>query len=242
MTLGELDDVGVDKIDHGRLISNTSKLYKYPGYSNISDLVSIPPALLFANTEKFMVHFRSKAEIIRSFISDLQKKLPTARSPDTLELQQRVTGLLAAEKLHVAELEQVQVERDQLQERLDTASLRYMKAEKKYDRVRSTIVQKMEQQGNTNSGKEGNGIKNESPDVNGNVKGEHPEEGTVNSDQNLAAAAEAELARKEAVAVAEKQKDHIAKLTEDNEQLSRQLTMMNSRVSRKVRHEPLVLI
>ena len=143
---------------------------------------------------------------------------PKATTPQLSELQGRISQLLAAEKVHVTELEKGRKEHENLEERLETASLRYMLAEKKLDRVKSTTVQKLERQAIC-------GGKNESGSGLGG--GADGEESKVDGE----ALFEAERSRKEAVASFEKQKEQLAALEADNEKLTTQITTLETRLT-----------
>ncbi|KAL8796059.1 MAG: hypothetical protein Q9195_001635 [Heterodermia aff. obscurata] len=134
------------------------------------------------------------------------------------DLQSRISQLLAAEKIHITELDKSRKENENLEERLETASLRYMLAEKKLDRVKSTTVQRLERQAIS-------GGKSES----GSGLG-----GAADSDESKVdteALFEAEKGRKEAVASFEKQKEHLAALEADNEKLTAQVTTLENRIT-----------
>lgn len=74
--------------------------------------------------------------------------------PDSSELQSRISNLLAAQKDYHVKLDRLSSEKDQLSEQLNTATLRYFKAEKKLDRVKSAQVQKLEKQALANDTKQ----------------------------------------------------------------------------------------
>jgi E3 ubiquitin-protein ligase BRE1 len=59
--------------------------------------------------------------------------------------------LLAKQKELMVKLERISLEKDDLSEQLDRATLRYVKAEKKLDRTKSAQVQKLEQQAIANA-------------------------------------------------------------------------------------------
>lgn len=184
-------------------------------------------SLLFADNAKFEEHLQSRSQDISSAISHLFAS-PQSPSPEVADLQTRLSTLLAAEKNHIVELEKSRVEKEQLEERLENASLRYMVAEKKLERAKSAAVAKLERQaiygGRSESGSGlGEGAANANKDSAGGVNG--VADGT-NS------AADAESGRREAVAVAEKQKEQIEKLESENEKLTAQLTALNIKLSR----------
>lgn len=66
--------------------------------------------------------------------------------PETIELESQISNLLANQKDYIVKLARLDSEKESLSEQLDTATLRYIKAEKKLDRTKSAQVQKLEQQ------------------------------------------------------------------------------------------------
>lgn len=74
--------------------------------------------------------------------------------PESSELQSRISNLLSAQKDYHVKLDRLNSEKDQLSEQLNTATLRYFKAEKKLDRVKSAQVQKLEKQALANDTKQ----------------------------------------------------------------------------------------
>lgn len=194
-------------------------------------MVSHPPAgqelfrssLAFDNQTIFQEHLEQRSTKIREVISLVFARLPTP-APEIRELQERLASLLAAEKAQIVENQRVIAERDQLTERLEQASYRYLMAEKKMDRAKSAAVQKMESQaimgGNseTSSASERKTTKGaESAETNGVV--------------DAAASAASDTARKEALAAAEKRKLQTEQLEAENKRLSEELTSAKTRLS-----------
>lgn len=105
---------------------------------------SIPPALLFEDSDTFKAHLSKRKDNIVGALSGLFAKYPPS-APEVAALQQQLSQLLAAEKNHVVQLQKVSTEKEQLSDRLDTATHRYLVAEKKIDRIKSQQVQKLEQ-------------------------------------------------------------------------------------------------
>ncbi|KAI9837561.1 MAG: hypothetical protein M1819_007212 [Sarea resinae] len=213
-------------LDEIKIISNqTDKL----GFdANDEDKPSFPSALLFADNEKFEAHLKARSKDIRSAISQVFANPPSA-SPDVVDLQGRLSQLLASEKTHITDLETVRAEKEQLEERLENASFRYMVAEKKLERAKSAAVAKLERQaifGGRNEAGSGIGSPGQSSS---NVK---TEGGTNGVTENSEGIAEAETARKEAVAAAQKQKEQLDKLEAENTKLQEHLTAANARLSR----------
>lgn len=175
-----------------------------------------PPSLWFADNDRFQEHLAARSSTMKVALSDLFGKLP-ATSPEATSLQQQVSKLLAAEKSHIVELQRVTAERDQLFEQLEKASERYMKAERRMDRMQSAAVAKLEQQATQSS----RPLKTEAgmhTDTNGTTDG-------VAVDKN------AETARKEAMAVAEKRKEQLEQLETANADLTKTVTALQTRLT-----------
>ncbi|MCJ1383571.1 E3 ubiquitin-protein ligase bre1 [Xylographa soralifera] len=184
---------------------------------------AFPSALLSAETPAFDKYLKSRSEAISSAISQIFAQSPVT-TPQISNLQTRITQLLSIEKKHVNELEKSRLEREQTEERLETASMRYMVAEKKLDRAKSLTVAKLERQAIAGGRNEaGSGLGG----VDGANKNDLPN-GQGESSENLV---EAETARKEAVATSEKQKEQIEQLATENEKLLSQVTLLTSKLS-----------
>ena len=184
------------------------------------DSESLPSALLFSDLERFEDHLRSRSRQIKSVISRLfgSTKPP---SPDVADLQSQIAKLLAAEKGHVAELQKLQSEKEDLEHQLENASLRYMTAERKIDRAKSLTVAKLERQallGATKQSEDGGPIKREDSQVNG----------TADNSEELV---DLENQLNKTAAVSEKQKEQLEKLEEENAKLVQQLTELQTKSS-----------
>lgn len=175
-------------------------------------------ALLFESSELFSEHLQSRSENIRGCIRDLFGRLPSA-PPEVDDLRGQLNDLLSREKEHAVQLRKALDDKDTLSERLEQASYRYMTAEKKLDRARSAQVTKLERAAMMGNGeasspttsKKAATPKQEQPEVNGTL-------------ENGVATAEAEAARKEAVAVAERQKAQLEEIESENERLTNELS------------------
>lgn len=118
-------------------------------------------------------------------------------------------------------------EKDSLNKRLELAVGRYMTAERKLDRAKSSQVLKLERAAIMG----GNGD-NASPTTSKAAvtpKGEHPE---ANGElENGIATAEAEAQRKEALAIAEKHKAQLEEIEAENERLTNDLSAARTKVA-----------
>lgn len=180
---------------------------------------ALPSSLLFSDLEHFEEHLRSRSKEIKTVIARLFAP-SKSYTPDVTELQSRLSRLLAAEKSHVADLSRLHAEKEDLENRLENASLRYMMAEKKIDRAKSVTVAKLEKQallGATKpSTEEGGPVKREDSTVNG----------TADNSEELA---ELEKELNKTVAASEKQKEHLERLEEENAKLTAQLTELSTK-------------
>lgn len=177
---------------------------------------SIPTSLFFTDSEKLSKHISGRKEKIISALSGLFAKFPKT-SPEVSDLQQQLSTLLAQEREHIVELQKAITEKEQMSDRLDTATHRYMIAEKKIDRIRSAQVQKLERQAIAGGG----AVKEES--ANGAE--------VANGITNAANDEELETARDQAVAEAAKRKEHVEQLEAENKKLTEEVTSLNVKLA-----------
>lgn len=185
-----------------------------------------PSALLTTDNETFQEHLESRSAEISSAISQLFARSST-QSPEISDLQGRIAQLLANEKGHIIELEKSRSEQDQLLERLEAASLRYMIAERKIDRAKSATVAKLERQAIYGSRNEAGSGLGGSTETSGDGQTDSGKARAENGDEYF----EAEVARKEAVAALSKQKGQLDALEAENEKLTAEVTSLNNRLS-----------
>lgn len=163
----------------------------------------------------------SKAKDIKSKLQTIFTNLSSNRGPPSenlQDLQGKLTKLLAAQKESSIKIDRLRTEKEELSERLETASLRYIKAEKRLDRAKSTAVAKLEQQAIAGTGNSaGSGI--------GGVE-------NVDVEMTNGIADEAsQTAYNEAAAIVEKQKEQLEAITAESKTLTEQLTAANLRLS-----------
>ena len=186
-------------------------------------------ALLFEDNALFSEHLRTRSSGIRAAISDIFSRFPPA-SPEAEDYRRQINSMLAAEKGHAVELRQALDDVQSLTERLESASYRYMTAEKKLDRVKSTQVQKLERAaimgGNVNSTAEssspiaGSVTKKGTPPV----KREDGTNGDTLMENGISSPTEASLLREETLAAASVQKSHLLELEAENTRLTNELS------------------
>lgn len=137
------------------------------------------------------------------------------------DLQSKLTKLLAAQKEYTVKLDRLRTEKEELSERLETASLRYIKAEKRLDRAKSSAVAKLEQQAIAGTGNSaGSGIGGVEHGGDTEMTNGVPEE--TENNQN---------AYREASAIVAKQKEQLDALAQENKSLTEQLTAATARLS-----------
>lgn len=181
---------------------------------------SIPPALLFEDSDTFKAHLSKRKDNIVGALSGLFAKYPPS-APEVAALQQQLSQLLAAEKNHVVQLQKVSTEKEQLSDRLDTATHRYLVAEKKIDRIKSQQVQKLEQAAVASS----TAKEDAPPTTNGaeSANGKSSSPGPANE--------ELEVARNQAVSEAAKRKEQLEQIEAENKKLLEEVTSLKVKFS-----------
>ncbi|KAI9036062.1 E3 ubiquitin-protein ligase BRE1 [Aspergillus affinis] len=180
---------------------------------------SFQSSLLFDDSENFEKHLKARSDDISDVISRFLSTSPKV-TPDVSDLQNQLAKKLAEEKTTIAELEKALSEKQQLEESLEEASLRYMVAEKKLDRARSLTVAKLEKQyifGAQRPGGDGSAsaAREEQSPANGATPG-----GDRSPELD-------ETHHKKLSAISEKQKEQIQKLEAENANLLSQMTELN---------------
>jgi E3 ubiquitin-protein ligase BRE1 len=186
--------------------------------------VAFPTALQFKGSAEFSEHLNQKAKEIRAKVAQIFSNISNAAPADVEELQRKLSDLMAEHREMQVKFDRLRAEKEELGERLETASLRYLKAEKRLDRNKSAAVAKLEQQayaGTGNAAGSGIGGVENGFDSRGQVNG------VVEDDGKLEAA---QLALKEATATVNKQKEQLDALLAENKSLLEQLTAANSKL------------
>ncbi|KAI1006606.1 E3 ubiquitin-protein ligase [Podosphaera aphanis] len=182
---------------------------------------SFPTSLTFKGSEEFQGHLASSAKQIKAKLSTIFTNITAARgkpSGDIQKLQKKLTDLLARQKENIVKVDRLQAEKDELTQRLEESSLRYIKAEKRLDRARSAAVAKLEQQAMSGSGNASNGGKSSVETIEA-TNGRHEE---------------SELSRtthEEASAIIAKQKEQLEAVNAENISLTEQLTAASTRLT-----------
>lgn len=180
---------------------------------------SFQSSLQFEDAENFQSHLTARSEDIRAIISQVQSKASHAPA-ELSDVQTRLAKKLSEEKVTIAELEKTLAEKQQLEESLEGASLRYLVAEKKLDRAKSMTVAKLEKQQLMSAQRPGDTAqpkRDEPSPVNG---------GTPVPERD----SELEEAHNVLKAISEKQKDQVQKLEAENASLLNQITEVKVKV------------
>ncbi|ORY70089.1 RING-12 protein [Pseudomassariella vexata] len=109
---------------------------------------AFPTHTSFKDVEDLEAHLADSSSCIKKMAESIINNLASARGqvpPNISNLESQVNRLLANQKDFLVKLDRLTSERDGFSEQLNTATLRYMKAERKLDRLKSNQVQKLEQ-------------------------------------------------------------------------------------------------
>ena len=169
----------------------------------------------------FEKYLKSRSDAISSTISQLFTQR-TSTPPEISALQARIVQLLSTEKRYLNDVEESRLEKKQLEERLESASIRYMVAEKKLDRAKSITVAKLERQTMGSRSEGSNGLGGSASGGTDLINGQS---------ENGERLAVSEAARKEAVAASAKKQEQLELLGVENEKLTVQVTSLSTKLS-----------
>jgi E3 ubiquitin-protein ligase BRE1 len=183
--------------------------------SNVNDISTIPSSLYSADLETFKIHLQARSRDIKDVLEHLFDSCKTF-TPDVVQLQAQLSQKLAAEKVHVVELQRLQSEVEELTERLDKAVERYMRAERKIERkfgraANSSKTDEIFLGIQKTQGAENAGVKREETFTNG----------TTGTEEALT---DLEEAHHKSMAVSEKLREQLEQVEADNLKLTTQLT------------------
>jgi E3 ubiquitin-protein ligase BRE1 len=180
---------------------------------------SVPAALLCEDNQTFKKHLSDRKERILASLTELFARYP-ASSPEVATLQQKLSELLVTEKDHVVRLQRVTTEKEQLSDRLDTATHRYLVAEKKLDRLKSAQVQKLEQSAVGTSAS----VKEEIPSASNGTE-------AVNGTSPGPISEELETAKNQALAEAAKRKEQLEQIEQENKKLTEEVSALKVKLT-----------
>jgi E3 ubiquitin-protein ligase BRE1 len=184
------------------------------------DVSTIPSSLYSAEIKPFKAHLKDRSRDIKDALERLFD-VCKSYTPEVLNLQAQLSQQLAAEKVHVVELQRLQSEVEELSERRDKAVERYMKAERKIER---------------RLGRAANSLKTDEVFL-GVQKTPIPEGAAVKREETMTngtaiaedTLTELEEAHHRSLAVSEKQKEQLEHLQAENVKLTNQLTELASK-------------
>ena len=193
---------------------------KLPASSAQADAIqAVPAALLCQDNQTFKKHLSDRKDKILASLTDLFARYP-ASSPEVATLQQKLSELLVTEKDHVVRLQRVTTEKEQLSDRLDTATHRYLVAEKKLDRLKSAQVQKLEQSAVGTSA----AVKEEAPSASNGTE-------ATNGTSPGPISEELETAKKQALAEAAKRKEQLEQIEQENKKLTEEVSALKVKLT-----------
>lgn len=105
-------------------------------------------ALGFKDSRDFQKHIGEKAKTVKARLESIFDRVSSLRegiTPDIAQMEASLKTLLAEQKEAGVKLERLEADKEDISQQLDTATLRYIKAEKRMDRMKSSQVQKMEE-------------------------------------------------------------------------------------------------
>ncbi|KAI2615475.1 E3 ubiquitin-protein ligase BRE1 [Hypoxylon sp. NC1633] len=188
-----------------------------PGSSNDQPFAT---HIHFKDLAEFESHLSDKASTIKGMAATLLTRIHGTRGQvahDVVLLEKQVCALLAQQKEFTVKLNRLAADKDNLSDQLNTATLRYMKAERRLDRAKSAQVQKLEQQAlNHVSARPAMGADLEN--------GMAVDEGNPNSEA-------LQVAVREANAVVESQKAQLESALAQNKALQDELTSVQIRLT-----------
>ncbi|KAL7626758.1 E3 ubiquitin-protein ligase bre1 [Parahypoxylon ruwenzoriense] len=181
---------------------------------------AFPTHTHFKDLEEFELHLSEKASAVKKIVETILNRLSGTRGqvgPDIANLEMQVNSLLAQQKDFLVKLDRLASDKDNLSDQLNTATLRYMKAERRLDRVKSAQVQKLEQQAlNHVTARPTAGADQEN--------GMAIDEGNTNNEA-------LQVALREANAVVERQKQQLESALAHNKTLQEELTSVQTRLT-----------
>lgn len=174
----------------------------------------VPASLLSADVVLFSEHLDKKRSLIKECLAPLLKRIGENKSDATSDktiskLKSDLAKALALQRNSSVELDRIRQDKDEVDAQLTNAAIRYLTSEKKLDRLKSQTVAKIEQQAIATSAANG-----------ANQKEANPAKAKFTDGQ----LADAELARKEAEAIASKQEKEIKQLQTEISRLQEQVT------------------
>ncbi|KAK9360122.1 BRE1 E3 ubiquitin ligase-domain-containing protein [Lipomyces starkeyi] len=130
-----------------QLLNEVNILSGKPLGSSKTDESPIPKSLLLATSEEYSIHLERKRDSVLQSLAPIFTSLqspPSNTSTDSKILQESLSELAAQITLLKTENERLKDEREDISRRLTDATFKFMSAEKKLDRLKSSTLAKIE--------------------------------------------------------------------------------------------------
>ncbi|KAK9316282.1 BRE1 E3 ubiquitin ligase-domain-containing protein [Lipomyces starkeyi] len=130
-----------------QLLNEVNILSGKPLGSSKTDESPIPKSLLLATSEEYSIHLERKRDSVLQSLAPIFTSLqspPSNTSTDSKILQESLSELSAQITLLKTENERLKDEREDISRRLTDATFKFMSAEKKLDRLKSSTLSKIE--------------------------------------------------------------------------------------------------
>ncbi|KAJ1335552.1 E3 ubiquitin-protein ligase BRE1 [Microdochium nivale] len=173
----------------------------------------------FREVEDFQAHLQDHGSEIKQKVDKIISNLAASRGPvsgEVTSLEKKATQLLAKQKGLLVKIDGLNADKESLSDQLNTATLRYMKAERKLDRSKSKEVQKLEARAIAQS--------------TGKPPTSEQENGTAVAEDNVNHLV-LQSALQEANAVTNKQKEQLETALARNKTLQEELTAAQARLT-----------
>ncbi|KAK9457501.1 BRE1 E3 ubiquitin ligase-domain-containing protein [Dipodascopsis uninucleata] len=179
----------------------------------------LPKSLLFANTEEYSKHLEKRRDTILQSLAPIFASLqPQSAEADLKSLYDNLSEVSSKVKVLKTENERLRDEKEDLQRRLTDATFKFMLAEKKLDRLKSSTLAKIERSSISSAVKREGSASTELK-AKTEVKQETSEEKVINK------------AQQESDAVIRKQSDEIRSLKEKIGSMSDEISKLNIRLA-----------
>ncbi|KAK9496015.1 BRE1 E3 ubiquitin ligase-domain-containing protein [Lipomyces doorenjongii] len=185
-----------------------------------NDESPIPKSLLRATSEEYSIHLERKRDSVLQSLTPIftsLQSLPSNTSPDSKILQESLSELSAQITLLKTENERLKDEREDISRRLTDATFKFMSAEKKLDRLKSSTLAKIERTSMSSPSVKREGSAEEKPE--NEKKSEEVDEKLITKIQE------------EAEAVVKKQAEELRQLQEKVVNLTDEISRLNVKLT-----------
>ena len=183
----------------------------------ISSTLVAPSSPLTADNEIFTTFLASRIPAIKSAIEECMSKFPAAPA-DIRMLQQKLNETLAALKSEKKVVDRLSKESSDHKTAWEAATERYLKAEKRVDRIKSSALNNLEKQGRVPTS-----ASTQNEQVNGDSSS------VVATDSG--AVRDLEDAHKKALIESTKSKEQLERLEEENKKLTAEISTLTTRLT-----------